>query len=180
MRGRHHLNPAAREIEAAVLAPVDHAGEGPGDLLRTQVAHLDIDAAHRPGAAGTHLGVDAAADHVTRGALAAGVVVGHEALAIAIEQIAARAAQTFLEYRAGHPRIGTAQQARRVELDHFHVAQAEAVAHGHRQAIAGLVARGRVIPVHRRSGTGGEKHRLGLHKAIAAPAHIDEQHAGNA
>ena len=111
VRGRHHLDLAARQVEAAVLAAVDHAGEGLGDFLRTQVAHLDVHAAHGTGASGTHFRVDAPADHVARGAFAALVVVGHEALAVAIEQIAAGAAQSFLQHRARHAGVGAAQQA---------------------------------------------------------------------
>ena len=84
VRRRHDLDPAARQVEAAVLAAVDHAGEGPGDLLGTKMAHLDIDAAHGARAPGAHFGINAAADHVARGALAALVVIAHEALARAV------------------------------------------------------------------------------------------------
>ena len=50
----------------------------------------------------------------------------------------------------------------------------------HGQAVAGLVARGRVVAVHRRAGPGGQQHGLGLNEPVGARAHVDEQHAGNA
>ena len=77
----------------------------------------------------------------------------------AVEQIAARAAQSFLEHGARHARARAGEQARGMELHHLHVAQREPGAQRHREAVAALVARGRVEAVHRRTAAGGEQHR---------------------
>ncbi|MCY1517339.1 hypothetical protein D9M68_520160 [compost metagenome] len=177
---RHHFHLAARQVESAILAAVDHARERLGHLLRAKMAHLDIDPAHRPRAPGAHFGVDAPADHVARGPFAALVVVGHEALAVAVEQVAPGASQPFFEHRAGHPRVRPAEQAGRMELHHFHVSQLQSVSQRHGQTVAGLVAGGRVVAVHRRPRSRGQQHRLGLDEPIGAGPHVDEQDARDA
>ncbi len=50
----------------------------------------------------------------------------------------------------------------------------------HRQAVAALVARGRVVSVHGRAAAGGEQHRLRLGQNVLAGAHVDQQHARRA
>ena len=106
------------------------------------------------------------------------VVAVHEAFAAAVEQVPAGAAQAFLEDRAGHPRAGAGEQAGGVELHHLHVAQRQPGAQRHGQPVAALVARGRVVLVHRRPAAGGQQHRPRLHEHEAAVAHVDQQHAG--
>jgi len=98
----------------------------------------------------------------------------------AVQQIAAGAAQAFLEHRAGHARVRAGEQPGGVELHHLHVAQRESGAQRHREAVAALVARGRVIAVHRRPAAGGEQHRFRAHQQVLATAHVDHQHAGQA
>ncbi|MNT15183.1 hypothetical protein D3C72_1502250 [compost metagenome] len=137
---RHDLDEAAGQVKAAVGATVHHAREGLADLLRPQVVHLDIHAAHRAGASGAHLGIDAAADHVPCGAFAARIVIQHETVARAVEQVATRAAQAFLQHRSRHAGIGATKQAGGVKLHHFHIAQLQPIAQGHGQAVAGLFA----------------------------------------
>ena len=83
MRGRDHLDAAGGEIEAAIGAALDHALELAPHALGAEMAHLDIDAAVRAGVALADAVHDRAADDVARGALAALVVVEHEALAAA-------------------------------------------------------------------------------------------------
>ena len=75
VRGRHHLDEPAGEVEAAVAAALDHALEFPRDALRPEVAHLDVDAAMRRGAPGPHLRIDRAAHDIAGGALELGIVV---------------------------------------------------------------------------------------------------------
>jgi len=101
-------------------------------------------------------------------AFAARVVVVHEPLARAIQQIPARSTQPFLDDRAGHARAGAGEHAGRVELHHFHVAQREAGAQRHRHAVAESIARGRVVGVH--PAAGAEQHGAGghLHKIAGA------------
>src|SRR2546429_3913621 len=83
MRGGHHLDEAAGEIEAAVAAAIHHALELLRHLGRPEMAHLDVDAAVRARAPGLHLRVDGAADDVAGGALE-GLVVAHEAVHCAV------------------------------------------------------------------------------------------------
>ena len=55
----HDLDEAPSEIEAAIGAALDHALELAPDLFGAEVAHRDIDAAHRRRAAGQHLAHEA-------------------------------------------------------------------------------------------------------------------------
>ena len=64
-----------------------------------------------------------------------------------------------------------------MELHHFHVAERQAGAQRHRQAVAGFVARRRVIAVHGRPAAGGEQHRLGLDEDEFAASHVDHEDA---
>ena len=61
------------------------------------------------------------------------------------------------------------EHACRVELHHLHVAQRQAEAQRHGEAVHALVARGRVIAVHGRPAAGGEQHGLGLRRSGSAP-----------
>ncbi len=81
VRGRHDLDEPAGEVEAAIRAALDHALELASHVVDAEVRHADVDAAVRRGAAGAHLGVDAARDDVARRPLAVRVVAPHEALA---------------------------------------------------------------------------------------------------
>ena len=81
-----------------------------------------------------------------------------------VEEVAAGAAQPFLQHGAGHPRVRPGEQSGRMELHHLHVAQRKPEAQRHREAVAALVAGRRVIPVHRGAAAGGEQHRLRLHE----------------
>ena len=105
------------------------------------------------------------------------VVVEHEAATVAVEQMAASAAQAFLQHRAGHARVLAAEQTGRVELHHFHVAQRQALSQRHRKAVHRLVAGRRVVAVHGRAAAGRQQHGLGAHEAEDAAAHVDEQDA---
>ena len=123
---------------------------------------------------------DAAADDVARRALAALVVVEHEALAGRVEQVAAGAAQALLQHRAGHARARAREQSGRMELHHLHVAQRQAGAQRHRHAVAGLVAGRRVIEVHGRPAAGREQRRPRAHQQRLAGAHVEHVDAGEA
>src|SRR5581483_6327390 len=92
VRGRHHLDQAAGEIEAAVAAAIHHALELFRHPGRAEMAHLDIDAAVPGGAAGAHLRVDRAAHHVPRGAFELRIVVAHETVHGAVQEMSARPA----------------------------------------------------------------------------------------
>jgi hypothetical protein len=123
MRGRHHLDQAAGEVEAAIVAALDHALELLAHVGRPEMAHLDVEPAVRRGAPGAHLRIHGAAHHVARRALQRRVVIAHEAAHVAVEQVPAGAAQAFLQHGAGHAGLGSREQAGRVELYHLHVAQ---------------------------------------------------------
>ena len=92
MRRRHHFDQAAGQIETAVAAAIHHALEFLRHFGRAEMTHLDIDAAVARGASGAHLGIDGAADDVTGGALEFWIVIAHEAVHGAVEQMAAGAA----------------------------------------------------------------------------------------
>ena len=64
-----------------------------------------------------------------------------------------------------------------MELHHLHVAELQAGAQRHRQAVAGFVARRRVIAVHGRPAAGGEQHRLGFDEDEIAAPHVDHEDA---
>ena len=68
---RHHLDPVAGQVEAAVGAAPDHALEAAAHLVRAQMLHLDVDAAVGRGVAGAHLGIHGAGDDIAGRPLAA-------------------------------------------------------------------------------------------------------------
>ena len=136
-----------------------------------------MDAALRGGVALAHFVIDGAADNVAGGALAALVITEHEPLAIAVQQDAAGPAKPFFQHRAGHAGVVTGQQACRMELHHFHVAQRQPRPKRHRQPVHRLVARRCVIAIHGRPAAGRHQHGLGPHHAEIAGAHVDHQHA---
>ena len=170
----------AGEIEPAVGAALDHALELAPHVVGAEVAHRDVEPAVRCGAAGAHLGEHRPRDDVARGALAARVVARHEALARAVEEMAARAAQALLDHRAGHARVRPGEEPGRMELHHLHVAERQARPQRHRQPVAGLVAGGRVVLVHRRPAAGREDHRAGARQHELAGAHVEQHDAGDA
>ena len=92
MRGRHHFDEAAGEIETAIAAAVDHALELLRHIGRAEMTHLDIDAPVRSGAAGPHLGIDGAADDIAGGAFEFRIVIAHEAVHGAVEEMPTGAA----------------------------------------------------------------------------------------
>jgi len=80
---------AAGEVEAAIAAAIHHALELFRHVGRAEVTHLDKDAAVRRGSPRSHFRIDGAADHVAGGAFELFVIIAHEALHRAVEQIAA-------------------------------------------------------------------------------------------
>ena len=131
-------------------------------------------------AALAHLGIHAATDHISSGALAFGVVFEQKPLARVVHQLPARSAQTLFKNRAGHPRMLARQEAGRMKLHHLHVSQREPGTQGHRQAVHGFVARRRMILVHRRPAAGAHHHAFGAHEPKHAAAHVDEQNPRDA
>src|SRR5690606_13264326 len=119
VRRRHHLDQAAGEIEAAIGTALDHAFELFADLIRPEVAHLDVDAAVARRAARAHFGVYGLTYFVARCPLGLRVDALHEALHVAVEQVPARAAQSFFEHGAGHTCVRSSEQPRRMELHHL-------------------------------------------------------------
>ena len=81
-----------------------------------------------------HLRDDRLADHVARGQLAARIVLGHEAMAVAIDQPG-----PFAAHRLGDQAAAAAGDVQHggMELHELHVAQFGAGAIGDRQAVAG-------------------------------------------
>ena len=87
----------------------------------------------------------------------------------AVEQMPAGAAQAFLEHGAGHTRVGTREQARRMELYHLHVAQRQTCAQRHGKAVHALVAGWRVVAIHGRAAAGCQQHGLRGHNSERSP-----------
>ena len=178
MRGRHDFDLARGEIETAIGATLDHALELAAHVLGTEMRHAEPDAAVGRRAPGAHLAEDCARHDVARRALPARIVTVHEAIAVAVQQITARAAQSFLEHRAGHSRVRAGEQARGMELHHLHVAQ--------RQAARSAIARPSQLlspdGVWNRYIVGpppvARSDRLRLHEERLAGANVDHQHAG--
>ncbi len=177
MRGRDDLDETAREIEAAIGAALDHSPEQATDIGGAEMAHVDPQPAIRRRVAAADFGHHRSADDVARRALQAWIIIVHEAPAVAAEEVTAGAAQTLLEHRPGHPRVGAGEEAGGVELHHLHVAQGQARLQRHGHAVAGFIARGRVIFVHRRAAAGGEQNGARLDEDELAAAHVDHQHA---
>src|SRR5262245_36341167 len=123
MCGRYDFDQSGCQVEAAVGAALDHALELLGDLVRAEVSHLDVDAAVRCGASGTHLLIDAARYEIPRGPLSARVARLHKAFTYSVDEMPTGAAQAFLEHGSGHARVGTRKQTRRMELHHLHIPQ---------------------------------------------------------
>src|SRR6266404_2306782 len=98
MRGRNDFDPSAGKIEAAIRAALDHALELTSHIVGTEMRHRQPDSAVRRGTAGAHFGIDRARDDVARGTLAAGIVLLHEALAAAIEEISSGTAQPLFQH----------------------------------------------------------------------------------
>ncbi len=84
MRGRHHLDQPAGEIEAAIGAALDHALELFSDVVRAEVAHGNVQTAVRRGVAVFNLRKHRARDDVAGRALGFRIVAAHEALALPI------------------------------------------------------------------------------------------------
>ena len=179
VRGRHDFDDTAGEIEATVGATLDHALELLTHLLRPEMSHGDVEAAVRRRATGLHLPIHGLGNEIARRALTARVVVEHEALLRAVEQITASATQTFLDDRAGHARVAASKHAGRMELHHLHVAQAEPEAQRHGETVHRLVAGGRVVLVHGRAAAGAEQHGFGLNQPESSGTHVDEKHGRN-
>ena len=156
MRGRHHLDQAAGEIETAVCAALDHALELSAHILGSQVAHRDVEPAVGRDVAGAHLGLHGARDDVAGGPLGALVVLVHEALLVAAQEVAAGPAQAFLDDGTGDARARPRQHPGGMKLHHLHVAQGQARRQGHGHAVATFVARRRVVLVHGRPAAGGQ------------------------
>ena len=69
------------------------------------MAHFDVEPAIGRGAAGLHLGVHGATDHVASGAFELFIVIAHESPHGAIEEMATHPAQALFEHGAGHARV---------------------------------------------------------------------------
>ncbi len=175
MRGWHHFDHAACQIEAAVGAALDHALEFLAHIVGPEMGHRDEDALLFGIIVFSHLGIDAPADQIAGRAFALVVIVEHEPLTGVVDQLTTRAAQAFFQNGAGHPGVIARQKARGVELHHLHVAQRQASAQRHGEAVHGLVARGRVVLVHGWPAAGGHQHALGADEPKTPGAHVDHQ-----
>ena len=112
-----HGNAVAGDIEIELRADRRDAGEPRQHPLRIEMRHVEIDV-RMPRL--LHLADDGKADHVAGGKLGAGIVVGHETMAVAIDQVRAFAAGGLADQAAAA--AGDVQD-RGVELHELDVAQ---------------------------------------------------------
>ena len=124
-----------------------------------------------------HLADDGQADHVARGQLAARIVVGHEAVAVAIDQPRPFAARGLADQAAAA--AGDVEH-RGMELHELHVAQLGPGAIGHGHAVAGgHLGIGR-FAVELARPAGGQDRLLGPDHRLAVPAVPHQRAAADA
>ena len=129
----------------------------------------------RRGALLAHLFINGAADNIAGRPLASRIIIKHKPLFVTIHQMTASPTKPFFKHRAGHFCAGTSQQACRVKLHHFHIAQRQTAAHGHRQPIHGFVTGWRMIFIHGRAATGCHQHCFSAHQAKLTGPHINKK-----
>ncbi len=126
-----HRNPVARDVEAELGARAGDARKAGPHRGRIEVRQIEIHVrVPRP----FHLRHDRPADDVARGQLAARVVVGHEAMAVPIDQHGPFAAHGLGDQAAAA--AGDVQHGG-MELHELHVAQLGPRPIGDRQPVAG-------------------------------------------
>ena len=121
-----------------------------------------------------HLGDDRPADDVARGEFGPRVVVGHEAVAVAIDEPGPRPANRLGDQIAA--RAGDVEHSG-MELHELHVAQLGAGAIGDRQAVAGGHLRVRRFAVHLPDAAGAEDRLLRPDERLAVDGVPDERPA---
>jgi len=130
VRRRHDGDGLLGHVEAVLPAGGVDVREAPLQERRALVGDVEIGAGV---AADLHLVVDGAGDDIARRQLGARIVALHERLARAVEQPRAFAAHGFADEERF--RFGV-EEAGRMELHEFHVADFEARAPGHGDAVA--------------------------------------------
>ena len=149
-------------------------GKRLADLHRIEVGQVEIDV-RVPGL--FHLADDGQADHVARGQLAAGIVVGHETVSVAVDQPGPFAPHGLADQAAAA--AGDVQH-RGMELHELHVAQLGAGAIGHGHAVAGgPVGIGR-LAIELPGPAGGQNRLLGPDQGFAVLRVPDQRPAAGA
>ena len=140
MRRWHDLDLTRSQIKTTVGTPFDHAFELLAHVFRPEMRHGDEDTFLIRVVVLSHFRIDAAADHISGRAFALGIVVKHEPRSGVVQKLSTCAAQPLFQDSPGHSGVVACQEPRWMELHHFHVAQRQACAQGHRKAIHRLVA----------------------------------------
>ena len=178
MRRRHHLDLTGGQIETTIGTAFHHALELLTHKIRPQMGHRNEHPFLLRIVVLAHFGVDPAAHDVARGPLPLPVIIEHEPLTRVVDQLPPSPAQAFLQHCARHPRVITRQQPGGMKLHHLHIAQPKPGAQRHGKTVHRLVARRRVVPIHRRPSARGHQHRFGAHEPEAPAAHVDHQNPG--
>ena len=98
----HHFDETGGQVEAAIGTALDHAFELLAHFVGTEMRHRNINAAILSCVALAQFVIDAAADHIAGGTLALWIIVKHEAVLSAVQQVTASATQAFFQDGAGH------------------------------------------------------------------------------
>ena len=181
VRRRHNRDPVRGHVQPAFLQLGGDAREVLEDIVRRQVADVQVHAPRLDPSLrrGLDLAVDGPRHHVARGELEPLIVPRHEPLARVVKQPAAVAShrlgdekrvlvRLFLFSRAPGARV----QRRRVELVKFHVGDVRARPHRHRDAVPGAHARVRGAGEELTGAAGREEGatRQERHHGAVAPA----------
>ena len=164
MGARPDRNPVAGDVQIELGADRGDARKTAHHPLRIEVRQVEI---HVRVPRLLHLADDGQADHVARGQLAARIVVGHEAVAVAIDQPGPFAAGGLADQAAAA--AGDVEH-RGMELHELHVAQLGPGAIGDGHAVAGgHLGIGR-FAIELAGPAGGQNRLLGPDHRLAVPA----------
>ena len=167
-------NPVAGDVQIELGAHGGDAGKAAHHPLRVEMRQVEV---HVRVPRLLHLADDGQADHVAGRQFGAGIVIGHEAVAVAVDQPGPFAARGLADQAAAA--AGDVQH-RGMELHELHVAQLGPGAIGHGHAVAGgHLGIGR-FAIELARPAGGQDRLLGPDHGLAVPAVPHQRAAADA
>ena len=176
---RSDFNRFRNEVETNIRTPFDHTLELFANRVCVKVIHTDEHPSIWPCRTGPHLFKHGSADNIAGGTFSSRIVIQHESLAVAVQQIASGTSQSFFNDGAGDSGSSACKQSGGVKLDHFHVSQLESKSKCQGQTVAGFVGRWCVKLVHGGPGSGCDYNCLGLNEPKLSAANVNHQHRGD-